>query len=88
MAVGFAERPPERPPLEAVLWRVRKDERIAEAIVRDVPSYGFELRFLVRGALVYSRMFRKRHSLEQLATEKRRAFEALGWTVVLPAFCD
>jgi hypothetical protein len=58
MAVGFTEKPLERPPVEYIVWRVRKDTRTAEARIRDVPGYGVELRFLIRDALVESRMFR------------------------------
>lgn len=64
------------------MWRVAKDTRTAEARIRDVPGYGWELRFLVRDALVYSAMFRDRRTLEQLAAEKLAAFKAFGWVAV------
>jgi hypothetical protein len=64
-----------------VLWRVRKDSRIADARIRLIPSYGFELLFLVRGSLVYSQMFRDRAALDRLSAEKRDGFIARGWRI-------
>ncbi len=39
MSVGFQDKsPPERPPLEHLIWRVTKDTRAAEALVRVLPA--------------------------------------------------
>ena len=66
-------------PLERVLWRLRKESRIAEARVREMP-FGFELRFIADGVLRWSQVFRgERGEISDRAIEKRRQFERLGW---------
>ena len=72
---------PVQPP-ERVMWRLRKDSRIAEARVREL-SFGCELRFIADGILRSTEVFRgERGELSDRATAKRRDFERLGWQVV------
>ena len=68
-------------PLERVLWRLKKDSRIAEARVREL-AFGLELRFIADGVLRSSEVFRgERGELTDRALEKRPHFERLGWRV-------
>ena len=68
-------------PLERVLWRLRKESRIAEARVREMP-FGFELRFIADGVLRFSQVFQgDGGEMSDRALEKRREFERLGWRV-------
>ena len=68
-------------PLERVLWRLRKEARIAEVRVREMP-FGCELRFIADGILRWSQVFRdERGEMSDRALEKRRQFERLGWRV-------
>lgn len=81
MAVRLVARPLERPPIEAVVWRMRKDTRIAEARMRAAPFGRFEIRFFVRDILIYSEVFGDRAALDRLSDEKRAGFIAHGWSV-------
>ena len=74
---------PQSPrPMERLLWRLRKGDRIAEASVREMP-HGCELRFIADNVLRWSQVFRgDRSELTARAHEKRQDFERLGWTAM------
>ena len=57
MSIAFTSPRSEPPHLEHVLWRVRKNARVAEARLRLMP-HGHEFRVLVDGQLGFSRLFR------------------------------
>jgi len=61
------------------LWRLVKDDHVAEARVRPIDGIGIELRYEWNGELRVSQMFRSWQELEAVATDKRRELEARGW---------
>ena len=63
-------------------WTARKGERTAESRARVLPGVGLELRILVDGELVWSRLVRlggEVKLLGHLSERCREDFEKLGW---------
>jgi hypothetical protein len=77
MSVGLVPTLTPAPPVERVLWRLRKGERIAEARIREMP-HGQELRINVDGNLRWAQLYRSVGVVES-ATERHATFVALGW---------
>jgi hypothetical protein len=78
VSVGF--RPPS-PPIEHVLWIVRKDNQEARAIVRHDPL-GRELVVMVGQDIGWSRLYRDHEDIRapgEMAEGCRLDFERLGW---------
>lgn len=74
-------RKPDLPPTppERRLWiLVRKDQR-AEAVLRDVPGYGHELRFFHNGEFRRSQMFRAEADWQWESSTTKADLEAKGW---------
>ncbi len=65
------------PPMERVIWRLRKGERTAEARVREM-RHGQELRINVDGTLRWAQLYRSVGVVES-AAERHSAFVSLGW---------
>jgi hypothetical protein len=79
--IGFRPTPPPVPPVEHVLWIVRKDIREARALVRVMP-HGRELRCFVGDQLAWSRLFRDHddsRALGEMAEGACVLFEDHGW---------
>ena len=74
-------------PLERVLWRLRKESRIAEARVRELP-FGCELRFIADGVLRWSQVFQEQRG--EIGTARSRSATSLNasdgvWTSRRPS---
>lgn len=81
MRVRLLDLPPPQRPIEHVVWRLTKDARIAEAVVRIYP-HGRELRVTVGGVLFWSRLYRDGEDsrpLGEMATGCRQDFLRFGW---------
>ena len=62
------------------LWRVRKESRSLEAILRaDQDTDHVELRFFYNGELVVGQRFRTRALAEQSAAGKLTELQIRGW---------
>jgi len=68
------------PPVEHLLWRLRKDEKVAEARIREM-AHGHELRISVDSQLVWSKLFPLDAIGEapRLSIANRALFEHRGW---------
>ena len=75
----FRRRPPALPLAGRVIWRLRKDNETAVAVLRDVPTMGRELRVTVQGRLYWSAVYAHGGQLEPMAAQHRSDFERLGW---------
>ena len=81
MSIGFKPSSPPTPPVEHVLWIVRKDSRHARAIVRQHP-HGRGLVVMVGENIAWSRLYRDHEDsrlLGQMSEGTRIDFERLGW---------
>ena len=72
-------RPPALPLAERVVWRLRRDNQTAIAVIRDVPTLGRELRVTIQGRLYWAAVYRHGGLLEPMAAQHRSDFERLGW---------
>ena len=62
------------------LWRVRKQRRAVEAVLRDHGGRaGIELQFFLEGALALGRLYPTRELAVAAADDKRRELERAGW---------
>jgi hypothetical protein len=73
MTIGFQPWPSPVPPVEHLLWRLRKDGRVAEARVREM-AHGHELRISVDNQLVWSKLF----PLDAIADAPRESVATLA----------
>jgi hypothetical protein len=81
VTIGFQHSAPNVPRSDALLWRVTKDTRNAQSVVRVIP-HGRELIVTVKGDLVWSRLFRPDEDVRELtrmADGCRVDFERVGW---------
>jgi hypothetical protein len=70
--------------VERTIWRVHKDTRHAEAVVRTVP-HGHELRIVVGTELMWSCVYRSGAGSAELGTASTgvlQDFQRLGWRIV------
>jgi hypothetical protein len=62
------------------LWRVRKQQRAIEAVLRDHGGRaGIELQFFLEGGLASGRLYPTRELAVAAADDKRRELERAGW---------
>ena len=75
-------RGPGRQPQRAeCVWTLRKDESVIRAELCSHGSVGVEFQMLKDGAVIYNRWFPSREITLEEAANRRRSFEAEGWTV-------
>jgi hypothetical protein len=60
------------------LWRVRKQQRAIDAVLRHHGD-GVELQFLLEGELASGRLYATRELASAAADDKRRELERAGW---------
>ena len=61
------------------LWRLRKQNLVVDAQVRDAGDAGFEIAFLYNGELSYRRRWPTRDDAIADASAKRSELEREGW---------
>jgi hypothetical protein len=62
------------------LWRVRKQQRAIDALLRHHgDGVGVELQFLLEGELALGRLYPTREVAVAAADDKRRELERAGW---------
>ena len=77
MSMAFFHAPTTPP--QQVVWRLRKHDSTAVAVIRHVPSMGRELRITVDGILYWCALYRHGGQLEPMAAQHRTDFQRLGW---------
>lgn len=75
----FRRGAPARQLHERVIWRLRRDDQTAVAVIRDVPMMGRELRVTIEGMLYWAALYRHGGLLEPMAAQHRADFEHRGW---------
>jgi hypothetical protein len=71
--MGKSEYPMHR------LWRLRKQNLVVDAEMRDEGTLGVEIAFLYNGELTYRRRWPTRDAAIAEATAKRSELEREGW---------